>query len=279
MAKVLEGPGMGLMKKWGIAVPNYAVVASKDEFIKLAEANEWLKGSKLVAKAHEALGSRFKLGLVKVDLDLAGATDAVREMLGREVGSIKISQVIVSEMVPHKEEYYVAVKSTREGSEVLVANCGGIEALQVIKRECPSVRCLVLTMHDDQAFLQAVLDAGGLGYVTKEAVKQELIIAVRQVARGRQYISVGTDEGDETQADYRKQMALKAKGLSARERQVLSSVARGYTNKQIAEQLGVSKASVEQYRLRLSRKLGAKSRVDLVDYALQAGLLRPPKTS
>ena len=127
MAKVLEGPGMGLMKKWGIAVPNYAVVSSHEEFTKLAEANDWLKGSKLVAKAHEAMGSRFKLGLVKVGLDLAGAKAAVREMLGREVGSIKISQVIVSEMVPHKDEYYAAVKSTREGAEVLVANCGGIE--------------------------------------------------------------------------------------------------------------------------------------------------------
>lgn len=127
MAKVLEGPGMGLMKKWGITVPHYVVVTSLDEFNKLAEVNDWLKTSKLVAKAHEALGSRFKLGLVKVDLDLKGAQAAIKEMLGRQVGSITVSQVIVSEMVPHKDEYYVAVKSTREGSEVLVANCGGIE--------------------------------------------------------------------------------------------------------------------------------------------------------
>jgi ATP-citrate lyase beta-subunit len=127
MAKVLEGPGMGLMKKWGIAVPNYVVVTSADELAKLGEANEWMKKSKLVAKAHEALGSRFKLGLVKVGLDLKGAVAAAKEMLGRQVGSITVTQVIVSEMVPHKEEYYVAVKSTREGSEVLVANCGGIE--------------------------------------------------------------------------------------------------------------------------------------------------------
>ncbi|WP_455370465.1 hypothetical protein [Petrachloros mirabilis] len=48
-------------------------------------------------------------------------------MIGRQVGSITVTQVIVSEMVPHKEEYYCAVKSTREGSEILVANCGGIE--------------------------------------------------------------------------------------------------------------------------------------------------------
>ena len=127
MAKVLEGPGMGLMKKWGINVPNYVVVTSTDELSKLGQANDWLKQSKLVVKAHEALGSRFKLGLVKVDLDLKGAESAAKEMLGRKVGSITVSQVIVSEMIPHKEEYYCAVKSTREGADVLVANCGGIE--------------------------------------------------------------------------------------------------------------------------------------------------------
>ena len=127
MAKVLEGPGMGLMKKWGITVPHYVVVTSVDELEKLGHANEWLKKSKLVVKAHEALGSRFKLGLVKVGLDLKEAEAATKEMIGRQVGSITVSQVIVSEMIPHKEEYYCAVKSTREGTDILVANCGGIE--------------------------------------------------------------------------------------------------------------------------------------------------------
>ena len=127
MAKVLEGPGMGLMKKWGLTVPNYVVVTSVDELAKLGQANEWLKKSKLVVKAHEALGSRFKLGLVKIDLDLKGAEAATKEMIGRHVGSITVSQVIVSEMIPHKEEYYCAVKSTRTGTDILVAHCGGIE--------------------------------------------------------------------------------------------------------------------------------------------------------
>lgn len=127
MAKVLEGPGMGLMKKWGIAVPRYVVVSSVEELTKLSGSETWLRQSKLVAKAHEALGSRLKLGLVKVGLDMAGVTAAIREMLGREVGSITVSQVIVSEMIPHKEEYYAAVKSNREGAEILVANCGGVE--------------------------------------------------------------------------------------------------------------------------------------------------------
>jgi len=173
MAKVLEGPGMGLMKKWGILVPNYVVVSSVDELTKLGEANDWLKTSKLVVKAHEALGSRFKLGLVKVDLDLKGAQAAAREMLGRQVGSITVSQVIVSEMVPHKDEYYAAVKSTREGVEVLAANCGGIEVesnwdrvkkLKVEVGETPSAEALEKLAKDagfPQALAKKVADFAG----------------------------------------------------------------------------------------------------------------------
>jgi len=167
MAKVLEGPGMGLMKKWGILVPNYAVVTSVDELKKLGDANEWLKQSKLVVKAHEALGSRFKLGLVKVDLDLKGAKAAAKEMLGRQVGSITVSQVIVSEMVPHKDEYYAAVKSTRDGAEVLVAKCGGIE----VESNWDRVKKLSLEVGDtpsQQALEKLAKEAGFSGEVAKK---------------------------------------------------------------------------------------------------------------
>jgi ATP-citrate lyase beta-subunit len=128
MAKVLEGPGMGLLKKWGMAVPNYVVVSSSDQFEKAAVSQEWLDKSRLVVKAHEAIGSRMKQGLVQVNLDLAGAKKAVREMLGRKLaGGMTVSQVIVSEMIEHTKEYYIAVKSTREGAEMLLAGVGGIE--------------------------------------------------------------------------------------------------------------------------------------------------------
>ena len=167
MAKVLEGPGMGLMKKWGITVPNYVVVTSVDELEKLGQANEWLKKSKLVVKAHEALGSRFKLGLVKVDLDLKEAEAATREMIGRHVGSITVAQVIVSEMVPHKEEYYCAVKSTREGTDILVANCGGIE----VESNWDRVKRLSLEIGQQaspDAFEKLAKDAGFTGSLTKK---------------------------------------------------------------------------------------------------------------
>ncbi len=127
MAKVLEGPGMGLLSKWGMAVPHYVVITAVDQLDRLAQANPWLRESKLVVKAHEAIGSRMKLGLVKVGLDLEGARKAVGEMVGKDLKGMTISQVIISEMIQHKEEFYLAVKSVREGAELLLASVGGIE--------------------------------------------------------------------------------------------------------------------------------------------------------
>lgn len=152
MAKVLEGPGMGLLKKWDMAVPGYAVVSSVDAFDDLAGETSWLRESKLVVKAHEAVGSRMKQGLVKVDQDLEGARQAVGEMIGKQLSSgMTVSQVIISQMVPHQEEYYIAVKSTRQGVDLLLASVGGIEieenwekvrTLQVQTGEAPSRKAL-----------------------------------------------------------------------------------------------------------------------------------------
>jgi len=127
MAKVLEGPGMGLLSKWGMTVPHYVVITAADQLDRLSQANPWLRESKLVVKAHEAIGSRMKLGLVKVGLDLDGARKASGEMLGKDLNGMTISQVIISEMIQHKEEFYLAVKSVREGAELLLASVGGIE--------------------------------------------------------------------------------------------------------------------------------------------------------
>jgi ATP-citrate lyase beta-subunit len=127
MGKVLEGPGMELFNKWGIYTPHHAVISTVDQLEALVQSNRWMRECKMVVKAHEALGSRMKLGLVKIDLDIDGVTKAAKEMLGRDVNGLIISQLIISEMIPHKEEYYLAVTSTREGAQILMAQFGGIE--------------------------------------------------------------------------------------------------------------------------------------------------------
>ncbi len=151
MAKVLEGYGMGILQKWGISVPRSLVVTSVRDFEQKVAKNPWLQNTQLVAKAHEALGSRFKLGLVRVKLNLTQAKSAVKSMIGRQVGGLSVREVIISEMIPHAAEYYVAIQTTRKGADILLATCGGIDveenwdrvkSLSVEVGEAPSRRAL-----------------------------------------------------------------------------------------------------------------------------------------
>lgn len=151
----------------------------------------------------------------------------------------------------------------------------GVAALEEIKDKRPETRVLVLTMHDDQAYLRSVLAAGGDGYFVKQSAHTELIGAMRTVLRGRSYIGVSLGGGlrEVAHPDPGNTGRTGRDKLSPRETEVLAELARGYTNKQIAGKLGLSIKSVETYRSRLSDKLGFRHRADLVRYALDAGLL------
>lgn len=127
MAKILEGPAMKLFNKWGIPVPNYVVIMDPERLLQLGEANKWLRDSKLVVKAHEAIGGRFKLGLVKIDLNLEEAYEAAKEMLGRQIGTAEIRQVIVAEMLEHDAEYYVSIAGKPRRCRASLSNKGGID--------------------------------------------------------------------------------------------------------------------------------------------------------
>ena|SRR5579863_116271 len=156
---------------------------------------------------------------------------------------------------------------------------GGIRALQEIVRDCRKTRVLVLTMHDDPAYLRSVLAAGASGYVLKRSVDEELLAAIRAVHRGGTFV-------DPSLANVLVQDVLAKKGgkarrtrpidiLSDRELQVLRLVARGYSSQQIARQILVGVKTVETYRSRLAQKLGLRTRSDLVRFAVHMGLLTP----
>ncbi len=118
---------MKFFQKWGIPTPSYVVIMNPDKLKQLAEANKWMHESKLVVKAHEAIGGRFKLGLVKLGLNLEEADAAVREMIGKKVGTSEIKQVIIAEQLEHDEEYYISIHSNRYGSELLLSKYGGVD--------------------------------------------------------------------------------------------------------------------------------------------------------
>jgi two-component system response regulator NreC len=163
--------------------------------------------------------------------------------------------------------------------DLTMPRVGGMKALQEIARNCRGTRVLVLTMHDDPAYLRSALAAGASGYLLKRAVDSELIAAIRAVHRGGIFV-------DPRLANILVQDVLAKKGtkagptrpvniLSDRELQVLSLVARGYSSAQIAKQIFVGVKTVETYRSRFAEKLGLRTRSDVIRFAVQMGLLTP----
>lgn len=148
----------------------------------------------------------------------------------------------------------------------------GVGATERIARECPEVRVLVLTMHEDRAHLTRLLQAGAAGYVLKRAAVDELVRAIRIVAEGGTYVDPVL-AGSVLRGARGPGPRSTPETLSEREEAVLRRIAWGESNKEIARQLGISVKTVETYKARVSEKLGLRSRTDMVRYALQQGWL------
>ena len=136
---------------------------------------------------------------------------------------------------------------------------------------------LVLTMHDDPAYLASALAAGAAGYVVKKVVDSELLSAIRAVHAGRTFVDLTQSLGSTSHAvpDTARVESERPKDLSRREREVLRLLAQGYSNQQIATQIKVSVKTVETHRTRLSEKLGLKGRAELYRFAVESGILAP----
>ncbi|NTV82661.1 MAG: ATP citrate lyase, partial [Chlorobaculum sp.] len=170
MAKILEGPAMKLFNKWGIPVPNYVVIMDPERLAQLGEANKWLRESKLVVKAHEAIGGRFKLGLVKIGLNLEEAIAASREMIGAKIGTSEVRQVIVAEMLDHDAEYYVSMIGNKDGAELLISKHGGVD----IEDNWDSVKRIQIPLDENptiEQLTQIATDAGFEGEIAERIAK------------------------------------------------------------------------------------------------------------
>jgi two-component system response regulator NreC len=152
----------------------------------------------------------------------------------------------------------------------------GVSVIEPVLAAKPKTRVLVLTMHDGEAYLRKAIAAGAAGYVVKRAADTELLSAIRTVNEGRSYINVGDLQTLLTSAPPLKPAKESLSVLSPREREVLEFTAHGYTYREIAEKIELSVKSVETYRARVAAKLNLRSRAQLVRFALECGLLRPP---
>jgi len=139
----------------------------------------------------------------------------------------------------------------------------------------PKTRVLVLTMHDDAAYLRSALAAGASGYLVKKAADSELMSAVRAVHAGRTFVDLTYSVGGANLSLSRKSPGegQRPKKLSAQERRVLQLLGEGHSNQQIADRIRVSVKTVETYRTRLSEKLGLRGRAELYRFAAESGIL------
>jgi two-component system response regulator NreC len=159
--------------------------------------------------------------------------------------------------------------------DVTMPDMDGMEATRQLKKTCPAVAVLALTIHEEEGYFFQMLDAGASGYIPKRAAPDDLLQAIRTVHRGevflhssvavvlvRDFLGRG---GAGTEADL--------SHLTEREREVLKLIAQGLTNKQIGEQLGISPKTVARHRDNITKKLNLSSRAELTRYAIQKGLI------
>ena len=159
--------------------------------------------------------------------------------------------------------------------DLSMPNMGGIEATLQLSQKEPCVRVLILTVHEEESLLKEVIRMGASGYIVKRAAQEDLLHAIRVVSRGDLYIHPTMTRALFNEApSYAPLQMPESETLTLREIEVLQLLAKGYTNRQIAEQLSLSPRTVEGHRANLSGKLGLHSRVELVEYTEKHGLLK-----
>lgn len=164
--------------------------------------------------------------------------------------------------------------------DLSMADGDGISATRAITSgPAQKARVLVLTMHSEEAYLEAVLEAGASGYLVKSAADRELVEAVYAVSRGEMWVqpaaarvlAQGVQRREEHATD-----RTRFERLTDRERTVLQLIAQGYTAPEIGEQLSISPKTVDTYKQRVNEKMGLAHRADYVTLALKLGLLKSP---
>jgi len=159
--------------------------------------------------------------------------------------------------------------------DISMPNCDGLEVIRLLHNDYPKLPILVLTMHEEGQYVVRAIEAGAMGYITKQSAPEQLVKAIRKLHDGHRYL---TDEAAEA-------LALRvAKGthgrspldtLSMRELQVLRRLALGNTNREIARAYHISIKTVDTYRSRILKKLELRNNAELSRFAIQHGLIEP----
>jgi two-component system response regulator NreC len=162
--------------------------------------------------------------------------------------------------------------------DIGLPDMSGIDATRRIKELAPDISVLALTIHEDEEYFFKMLDAGASGYVPKRAAPEELLSAIRVTARGEVYLypslaKLLVKDYLAQSMQFKNQATLN--GLTPRENEVLTLLADGESNAEIAEQLSISPKTVARHRENIMGKLNLHSKTELVKYAIRKGIIQP----
>jgi len=156
--------------------------------------------------------------------------------------------------------------------DISLPDMNGIDVLKALKEYNSKLPVLILTMHDEEQYAPRLFKAGASGYLTKESVSEELVLAIRKVHSGGKFVSQKLAE--KLVADMQHSRPVNHESLSDREFQVLCSIASGKQPMDIAKDLGLSIKTVSTYRSRIMEKIQLKNNAELIRYAIQNGLVK-----
>lgn len=162
--------------------------------------------------------------------------------------------------------------------DIGLPDLSGIDATREIKRLSPETAVVALTIHEDEEYFFKMLEAGVSGYVPKRAAPEELISAIRAAAQGEVYLYPSLAKHlvrDYLDQDGPTGLQDTLDGLTPREQEVLTMLADGATNTEIAEALSISPKTVARHRENIMQKLNLHSRTELVKYAIRKGMIEP----
>jgi len=162
--------------------------------------------------------------------------------------------------------------------DITMPGLNGLDATRQIKQKHPSIKILILTMHETDQYLSEMLEAKASGYVVKTTTSRELVSAIREVHRGdvHLYPSIARMLVDDYLMRVRNgEEQTSYDGLTQREREILRYIAEEKQNKDIAKLLAISIRTVQAHRTHLMEKLGAHDRTQLVKYAIRKGIISP----
>ena len=156
--------------------------------------------------------------------------------------------------------------------DVSMPTLSGLKATERVKAVCPLTRVLALTRHGEDGYVRQLLAAGATGYVLKQSPPSELLNGIRTVALGGTYVDPAVSVS-RNRLSMQRPGTVEAAGITPREEAVLRLVAEGHSNKEIAGKLDLSVKTVETHKANAMRKLGMRSRIDVVRFALAKGWL------